>query len=178
MSNNPHDQIIKKLCKEILLPRGVFQKGSSRTYIDDNGWFLTIIEFQPSSWSKGTYLNIGLNFLWAQKDSFSFDFPLNPRIKGFIPYKNDEQFERAIRPCVETALEQVMFYRALRDIPAAEKFFDKWVLKYKTNEHMQELRMVRSLNQPAVQQRIKQSREYWRSKASMKELTQNDIYDK
>lgn len=33
------DDIIKQLCKDILLPLGVFQKGNSRTYIDDNCYY-------------------------------------------------------------------------------------------------------------------------------------------
>ena len=37
MGINPHDQIIKQLCKDTLLPLGVFQKGTSRIYIGDNG---------------------------------------------------------------------------------------------------------------------------------------------
>ena len=45
MAIDPHDQIIKKLCKDILLALGVFQKGTSRIYIDDNGYFFTVIEF-------------------------------------------------------------------------------------------------------------------------------------
>ena len=37
MGSDTPNQIIKQLCKDILLPLGVFQKGTSRTYIDDNG---------------------------------------------------------------------------------------------------------------------------------------------
>ena len=42
-----HNRIIQQLCREALLPLGVFQKGSSRTYLDDNDTFFTVIEFQP-----------------------------------------------------------------------------------------------------------------------------------
>lgn len=59
-----HSKIIKQVCKEILIPIGVFQKGTSRIYLDDNDYFFTVIEFQPSSWDRGTYLNIGITFLW------------------------------------------------------------------------------------------------------------------
>lgn len=69
-----HSNIIKQVCKEILIPLGVFQKGTSRLYLDDNDYFFTVIEFQPSSWSNGTYLNIGLTFLWDNKPSDTLFF--------------------------------------------------------------------------------------------------------
>lgn len=62
MGSNSHDQIIKQLCKDTLLPLGVFQKGTSRIYIDDNGYFFTVLEFQSSAHAQGTYLNIALHF--------------------------------------------------------------------------------------------------------------------
>lgn len=34
-----HSNIIKQVCKEILIPLGVFQKGTSRLYLDDNDYF-------------------------------------------------------------------------------------------------------------------------------------------
>lgn len=46
--NNSINRIIKKLCNEIF-PCEVFQKGNSRVYLDDNGYFFTMIEFQPYS---------------------------------------------------------------------------------------------------------------------------------
>ena len=60
--NNIHSKIINQVCREVLIPLGVFQKGASRLYLDDNDYFFTVIEFQPSTWSNGTYLNIGLTF--------------------------------------------------------------------------------------------------------------------
>ena len=48
---NNINKIIKKLCKEIF-PSDVFQKGNSRVYLDDNGYYFTVIEFQPYSIKK------------------------------------------------------------------------------------------------------------------------------
>lgn len=54
MAAAPHSKIINKLAKDTLKPIGVLRKGQSRTWLDDNGWWVTVIEFQPFSWSKGT----------------------------------------------------------------------------------------------------------------------------
>lgn len=48
---NNVNKIIKRLCQEIF-PRDVFQKGNSRVYLDDNGYYFTMIEFQPYSLKK------------------------------------------------------------------------------------------------------------------------------
>lgn len=177
MSGNPHEIIIKRLCKEILLPHGVFQKGASRIYIDDNGYFLTVIEFQPSGWAKGTYINLALNFLWEQRDYITFDFPPDTRIMNLVQYESDEQFEREIRPHIEAALEQILFYRTLRDIPTAEEYFDKYACKYKSSEDMKKLSNIHGLERNELRQVVKQQRTYWRSQASMKKLAHSDIYD-
>lgn len=120
-SSGPHDRIIHALCKEILLPIGVFQKGRSRLYLDDNGWYVTMIEFQPSGFSKGTYLNVGLHFLFMQGDH-SFDYSDgDSRIGGFIAFENEEQFAHDIKPYVEKARDDALKYRAFRDVGHAKE---------------------------------------------------------
>lgn len=85
-----HSKIIAQLAKEKLAPLGIFQKGRSRTWIDDRGWWIVVIEFQPSSWTKGTYLNVGAMWLWNEKDYFSFD--IGHRIAAFVEYLDEKQF--------------------------------------------------------------------------------------
>jgi len=59
-----HSKIINTSARHAFGPLGIIQKGASRTWLDDHGWWLTVIGFQPSAWSKGTYLNIGAMWLW------------------------------------------------------------------------------------------------------------------
>lgn len=108
-----HSKIIKSLCKEILIPIGVFQKGNSRVYFDDNGFYLTMVEFQPSSWSRGSYLNVGVYFLWNGYDYFSCDVfkGLSARVENFSEYRNNEQFEKEVRNKVMVAKEQILYFR-------------------------------------------------------------------
>src|SRR5256885_11111558 len=58
---DPHSKLITAAAREILRPLGLFQKGRSRVWLDDQGWWLGVVEFQPSDWSKGSYLNVGAN---------------------------------------------------------------------------------------------------------------------
>lgn len=121
--DNNINKIIKKLCKEIF-PNDVFQKGNSRIYLDDNGYYFTMIEFQPYSLKKGTFLNVGLSFLFNKSDdlSFSYSFKNKSRVgKKFIEYKNDEQFEKDVRKYVELANKYILKYRKFIDINYAKK---------------------------------------------------------
>ena len=176
--NNPDEKIIRKLCKEILFPIDIFQRGSSRVYLDDNGWFFTVMEFQPSSWSKGTYLNIALHFLWNECEFLSYDFPFTgSRLKKYVEYHNDEQFEQAVKPYLETALQQVMFYRNLRDIETANDYAQKWASEYPKHPNVKELDIINRLTDEEVLQRIRRTRAYWRSKPAMKKMLYYEIYD-
>ena len=135
-AENDHNKIITKAAREILKPSGLFQKGSSRTWIDDNGWFLTVVEFQPSGWDKGSYLNIAVNFLWCNKDYLSFDFAFKDvRQNGFVSFdENEEKFYQKMTAISELALKQVMEYRKFSDINYARKI----ILKMEKRANAQE----------------------------------------
>lgn len=113
MEKNIHNKIINQVLKDILIPVGLIRKGQSRTWLDDNGWFTTIIEYQPSSWSKGTYLNIGINFNWFIQEHFSFDFGY--RESGFVAFKNEEQFTQKVIEITNDAIEKILQYRNFLD---------------------------------------------------------------
>jgi hypothetical protein len=66
------------------------QKGRSRTWIKDNSWWLAIVEFQPSAWSKGSYLNVACMWLWHPQDHISFN--VCERIGGFIQFQDEQDF--------------------------------------------------------------------------------------
>ena len=68
MNEQNHNKIIMKAAREVLAPNGLLQKGQSRIWLDDNGWFFAVVEFQPSGWEKGTFLNVGMHYLWANKE--------------------------------------------------------------------------------------------------------------
>ena len=77
-----HNKIINTVAKQYLVPEGLFRVGSSRTWIDDNGYFLTIVEFQSSGYAKGTYLNVGINFMWDKTKDLNenLDFDCGDRV--------------------------------------------------------------------------------------------------
>lgn len=98
-----HSRLLNNAARQILAPEGIFQKGRSRTWIDDHGWWIIVIEFQPSSWSRGSYLNVGAMWLWHEQDYFSFDS--DGRVTTpFIKYVNDDQFAPEARKLAQNAV--------------------------------------------------------------------------
>jgi len=57
-----HSKIIADAAKRNLAPIGLTRKGRSRVWLDDRGWYVTVVEFQPSGFSKGSYLNVGRSY--------------------------------------------------------------------------------------------------------------------
>jgi|ERR1043166_6042705 hypothetical protein len=108
-----HNQIIKSVAKEILQPFGFIQRGRSRLWIADNGWWLVLVEFQPSSWSRGTYLNVGAKFLWSGDNVFSFDFSfgVSARLGKFCEFVDGERFAVEVRRLAELASNEAQRLR-------------------------------------------------------------------
>ena len=71
-SKDDHNSLIRGAARETLLPLGLSQKGRSRTWIDDHGWWLIVVEFQPSSFGRGSYLNVGHQHLWLERPHHAF----------------------------------------------------------------------------------------------------------
>ena len=115
-----HNKIINQAARKVLKPCGLFQKGQSRTWIDDNGWFLIVVEFQPSAWDKGSYLNVAINYLWSEKDYLSFDY--GHRVNEFVAFSGDEiEFYSGMVLLSERALEKVEEYRCFKDMLYAKE---------------------------------------------------------
>jgi hypothetical protein len=99
-----HSKILNDAARRILRPMGLTQKGRSRTWMDDHGWWICIVEFQPSGWSKGSYLNAGCSWLWHVRDYASFDEGY--RVETFVEFQDEEQFASAADRLARRAAEE------------------------------------------------------------------------
>jgi len=123
---HPHSKLITAAARETLRPLGMVQKGRSRTWLDDHGWWLGVVEFQPSSFSRGSYLNVGVNWLWNPKDYVSFDYgdrvhfeDESARGDQYVEYESDEQFAPLALKLAGAAAAEVHHYRQLFPTVAA-----------------------------------------------------------
>jgi len=78
--------------------------------LDDRLWWLVVVEFQPSDWARGTYLNVGACWLWNVKDYLSFDVGF--RLEGFIKFDSASGFEAGAQQCAARAVAEVLSLRA------------------------------------------------------------------
>lgn len=116
-TNASHNKLITAAARAHLSPFGCTQKGRSRTWLLDRTWFVSIVEFQPSSFGKGTFLNVGAHFLWTQDDHLSFD--LGHRIDEFEGYESDEQFAEVADRYARRALAELKALDAKLPHPGA-----------------------------------------------------------
>jgi hypothetical protein len=116
----PDNRIIARAGREILRPMGLTQKGRSRVWLDDRSWWLGVVEFQPSAWDRGSFLNVGVMWLWKPGDAHTVYFGLSHRIEGFVAFESEQQFEPEARRLATRAAEEIERYRSeLSDIAAA-----------------------------------------------------------
>lgn len=125
-----HSKIIMQAARTVLQPMGLIQRGKSRVWIDDNGWFFTVVEFQPSGFTKGSHLNVAVNFLWHESEhlAYHFYYGTSPRENNFASYGGDEDdFYDDMLAFAGKAAKLVDEYRKLKDISVAKRA----ILKYK-----------------------------------------------
>ena len=107
----PHDKIIADAAKRTLGPLNFRRKGRSRTWFADHDWWLAVVEFQPSAWSKGSYLNVAAHWLWSEIGSLSFDF--GGRVQAHVEYQSNAQFSPAASRLAEKAAEEAQRLTAM-----------------------------------------------------------------
>jgi hypothetical protein len=102
-------RLIASAAKVALLPLGCKRLGRSRTWISDQRYWLIVIEFQPSSWQKGSYLNVGAMWLWRAREGHAFN--VGYRIADFVPFYSPEQFSFAASELAAQAAQEVLRLR-------------------------------------------------------------------
>jgi hypothetical protein len=103
-----HDKLIAAAAKEMLAPLGYRRKGRSRLWLADRGYWLSIVEFQPSGWSKGSYLNVAAHWLWSPGSDLSFNYL--EQISPHIEFVDGAQFEPLARELARQAAETSVRY--------------------------------------------------------------------
>ena len=113
-----YKKTINKFALENLKPLGFVQLGDSRTWFVDRGDYLVVLNFESSGTKKGTYIDIGLNFLWNPKNYISYDFFFNgnTRITPFIEYQSEDQFKEELDKVLKITLITVDQYLNIKDM--------------------------------------------------------------
>lgn len=101
---NEHGKLIAAAAKAALSPLGCRRIGQSRTWISDQGAWVIMIEFQPSAWEKGTYLNVWPIWLWLRMGAGDFR---GKRVGDYIPFESAAQFAAEVNNLARLAAYRV-----------------------------------------------------------------------
>lgn len=112
-----HNKLITQKARENLKPLGFIQSGKSRVWYKDNGWWSVVIEFQPSSYTKGTYVNVSVTHFLYEWAGWAFHVP--NRLPGFASAEDDYDFEKKVdgmtKEAANLALELLEKYESLNE---------------------------------------------------------------
>jgi hypothetical protein len=132
-----HNRLINAAARKALGPIGVKRKGTSRVWLDDRGWWTVQVEFQPSSWSRGTYLNVGA--CWLLYEGMSGAFHVGSRVDvPFVEFREDDShsFEVAVEAVAKRAKEEVLASRArFPDLDSVAAYYSSLVRRSTWDEY-------------------------------------------
>ena len=117
-----HNKLIAEIAAPLLRPLGFQRQGRSRLWFADRCWWLAVIDFSPSGWSRGSYLNVAAKWLWRGDAVWSFDFSLTrcTRPQQFVSFENESQFRTDFHAMAQTAAADARdLFDAFPDIRAA-----------------------------------------------------------
>lgn len=117
---NEHGKLIAAAAKAALAPLGFRRIGQSRTWISDERYWAIWIEFQPSAWSKGSYLNVRPSWLWLRYGANDH----HPRPADFISFESVAQFKPLVENMASIAAQTVVAMRArFKTLEDVNRFF-------------------------------------------------------
>lgn len=87
-----HNKVIRAAAKSALTPLGLKQQRNSRIWYDDRGWWALVVEFQPSGFQRGSYLNVGVVWMFYESEHWAFD--IGGRVKGVHFATEGEEIEK------------------------------------------------------------------------------------
>jgi hypothetical protein len=102
-------KLLLAAARDVLVPLGLVRLGRSRQWVDERGWWTVAVEFQPSGFAKGSFLNVGVMWLWYAKDYWSFD--VGHRVEPFTEFESTQQFKPVAEQLADRAARKVCEYR-------------------------------------------------------------------
>ncbi|MER6257752.1 hypothetical protein ABT224_41185 [Streptomyces sp. NPDC001584] len=109
-ATSPASRLITSAARERLRPLGLDQRGRSRIWVDDRGWWLGIVEFPSPTWSQGSGLTVGVMWLWQDLSHLAFDF--TEQVQPSQDFRNEIQFGTVAAALADQAGDRVETFRS------------------------------------------------------------------
>ncbi len=137
-----HNKIIIQVANNVFSPMGFFQKGKSRTWLYDCGYCFVQVEFQPSAYSRGSFCNVGIAFLFEYfgglNETLGFDYGckrITINNTQFVEYNNDDEiFEKQIFQLAQYALKYAKVLMGFKSPKYANRCMSKLIFQKRLKE--------------------------------------------
>jgi hypothetical protein len=113
-------RLVTAAARDVLRPLGLTQRGRSRIWIDDHGWWLGVVEFTPPR-TAGSSLTVGAMWLWHDIDHLAFN--TGGKVADPESFHNEAQFAPRAADLAHAAAESVAELRArFTDLAAVAEY--------------------------------------------------------
>lgn len=116
-------KLVTQAAREHLQPLGLQQRGGSRLWLDDHGWWVVVVAFESPAHEQGAGLSVFADFLWHGSDYVAFAVGGRVGEQG-SPFDQDDRrelvcrldadeagFERCMATLAGRAAEEVAAWR-------------------------------------------------------------------
>ena len=119
----PHEKIISQTAKDKLVPLGMFRKGTSRIWVEDNGWFFIVVEYRHHNYFQGAEVYVRMEALWDAPGVDFLSYISNCHRFDRVDYMgNDEVFAEKLSEVSDSAKEFVLEFRKYKDLDYAKMY--------------------------------------------------------
>ncbi|WP_328908138.1 hypothetical protein OG230_00640 [Streptomyces sp. NBC_00234] len=108
-ATSPASRLVTAAARQHLRPLGLRQRGRSRLWLDDHGWWLGVVDFFSPQWSQGSGLTVGVMWLW--QDVGHVTFHVHERVEASQEFRHEKQFAGVVERLAHDAEERVGEFR-------------------------------------------------------------------
>ncbi|MET9465440.1 hypothetical protein ABZY44_11605 [Streptomyces sp. NPDC006544] len=108
-ATSPASRLVTAAARQHLRPLGLRQRGRSRLWLDDHGWWLGVVDFCSPQWSQGSGLTVGVMWLWQDVGHLTFN--VHERVEGSQEFRHEQQFAAVMEKLAHDAEKCVGEFR-------------------------------------------------------------------
>ncbi|WP_167745589.1 hypothetical protein [Streptomyces virginiae] len=108
-ATSPASRLVTEAARRHLRPLGLRQRGRSRLWLDDHGWWLGVVDFFSPRWSQGSGLTVGVMWLWQDVGHVTFN--VHEKVEGSQEFRHEQQFAVVMERLAHDAEKRVGEFR-------------------------------------------------------------------
>ena len=116
MAQSAATKLINRAARERLKALGLTQKGQSRLWLDDHGWWVIGVVFETFAHVQGSQLVVLADFMWHRRDyvAYAVGGPVRDQDDRELAcrFEDEETFERCAAMLADRAVAEVAALRS------------------------------------------------------------------